>query len=99
MPEAILFPRIFSRWFFCPCAPIFVLACRHLIWRTEKERGERRFHGALGQIVTMHDDDTEQPLTEHLVDQFAAYFVMTMLAFHLYGYFKKEYQKTRPPES
>jgi hypothetical protein len=47
----------------------------------------------------MHDDDTEQPLTDHLVDQFAAYFVMTMLAFHLYGYFKKEYQKTRPPKS
>jgi hypothetical protein len=41
----------------------------------------------------MHDDSPDQPLTEHLVDQFAAYFVMTMLAFHTYQFVKREYQK------
>ena len=41
----------------------------------------------------MHDDSPDQPLTEHLVDQFAAYFVMTMLAFHGYQFVKREYQK------
>jgi Zn-dependent peptidase ImmA (M78 family) len=46
----------------------------------------------------MNDDETEQPLTDHLVDQFAAYFLMTMLAFHLYDYIKKEYRKTKPPQ-
>ena len=41
----------------------------------------------------MHDDSPDQPLTEHLIDQFAAYFVMTMLAFHGYQFVKREYQK------
>ena len=41
----------------------------------------------------MHDDDSEQPLTEHLVDQFASYFLMTMLAFHIFSYMKKNYDK------
>ena len=41
----------------------------------------------------MHDDSPDQPLTEHLVDQFAAYFVMTMLAFYGYQFVKCEYQK------
>lgn len=41
----------------------------------------------------MKDDDTEQPLTDHLVDQFASYFLLTMLAFHLFGYVKKQYEK------
>ena len=41
----------------------------------------------------MHDDSPDQPLTEHLVDQFAACFVMTMLAFHGYQFVKREYQK------
>ena len=41
----------------------------------------------------MHDDSPDQPLTEHLVDQFAAYFVMTMLAFYGYQFVKREYQK------
>jgi len=48
--------------------------------------------------VIMNDDETEQPLTDHLVDQFAAYFLMTMLAFHLYDYINKEYRKTKPPQ-
>ena len=41
----------------------------------------------------MQDDDTEQPLTDHLVDKFASYFLITMLAFHLFGYVKKQYKK------
>ena len=41
----------------------------------------------------MQDDDTEQPLTDHLVDQFASYFLLTMLTFHLVGYLKKQYEK------
>ena len=34
----------------------------------------------------MGEDEYEQPLTEHLVDQFASYFLITMVAFHLVGY-------------
>ena len=41
----------------------------------------------------MHNDNTEQPLTDHLVDQFASYFLLTMLTFHLFGYLKKQYEK------
>ena len=41
----------------------------------------------------MGEDDSEQPLTEHLVDQFASYFLITMVAFHLVGYMKKHYEK------
>ena len=41
----------------------------------------------------MDEDDSEQPLTEHLVDQFASYFLITMVAFHLVGYMKKQYEK------
>ena len=41
----------------------------------------------------MQDDDTEQPLTDHLVDQFASYFLLTMLTFHLFAYVKKQYEK------
>ena len=41
----------------------------------------------------MRDDDSEQPLTDHLVDQFASYFLLTMLGFHLFDYVKKQYQK------
>ena len=41
----------------------------------------------------MQGDDSEQPLTEHLVDQFASYFLMTMLAFHIFSYMKKNYDK------
>ncbi|MDC1381892.1 hypothetical protein N8500_00235 [Candidatus Puniceispirillum sp.] len=41
----------------------------------------------------MHDENSEQPLTEHLVDQFASYFLMTMLAFHIFSYMKKNYDK------
>ena len=41
----------------------------------------------------MHDDAPDQPLTEHLVDQFAAYFVITMLAFYGYQFVKREYEK------
>ena len=33
----------------------------------------------------MREDESEQPLTEHLVDQFASYFLITMVAFHLVG--------------
>jgi hypothetical protein len=41
----------------------------------------------------MGEDESEQPLTEHLVDQFASYFLITMVAFHLVGYMKKQYKK------
>ena len=41
----------------------------------------------------MRDDDTEQPLTDHLVDQFASYFLLTMLTFHLFGYLKNQYER------
>jgi hypothetical protein len=41
----------------------------------------------------MGEDESEQPLTEHLVDQFASYFLITMVAFHLVGYLKKHYEK------
>ena len=41
----------------------------------------------------MSEDESEQPLTEHLVDQFASYFLITMVAFHLVGYLKKHYEK------
>tara|TARA_B100001093_G_scaffold186942_1_gene179544 strand:- start:1584 stop:1772 length:189 start_codon:yes stop_codon:yes gene_type:complete len=41
----------------------------------------------------MGKDESEQPLTEHLVDQFASYFLITMVAFHLVGYIKKQYEK------
>ena len=41
----------------------------------------------------MHDDDSEQPLTEHLVDQFASYFLITMLAFHILNYMKSNYER------
>ena len=41
---------------------------------------------------------TEQPLTEHLVDQFASYFLITMFAFHLVGYMKKQYEKRHVKE-
>ena len=41
----------------------------------------------------MSEDESEQPLTEHLVDQFASYFLITMVAFHLVGYMKKQYEK------
>ena len=46
----------------------------------------------------MQDDDTEQPLTDHLVDQFASYFLLTMLTFHLFGYVKKQYEKRMAKE-
>ena len=41
----------------------------------------------------MGEDESEQPLTEHLVDQFASYFLITMVAFHFVGYMKKHYEK------
>ena len=41
----------------------------------------------------MSEDESEQPLTEHLVDQFASYFLITMVAFHLVGYIKKQFEK------
>ena len=41
----------------------------------------------------MGEDDSEQPLTDHLVDQFASYFLITMVAFHLVGYMKKQFEK------
>ena len=41
----------------------------------------------------MGEDESEQPLTEHLVDQFASYFLITMVAFHLAVYMKKQYEK------
>ena len=41
----------------------------------------------------MSEEKSEQPLTEHLVDQFASYFLITMVAFHLVGYIKKQYEK------
>ena len=46
----------------------------------------------------MQDDDAEQPLTDHLVDQFASYFLLTMLTFHFFGYLKKEYEKRMDEE-
>ena len=46
----------------------------------------------------MQDDDTEQPLTDHLVDQFASYFLLTMLTFHLFVYLKKQYEKRMDEE-
>ena len=41
----------------------------------------------------MGEDESEQPLPEHLVDQFASYFLITMVAFHIAGYIKKQYEK------
>ena len=41
----------------------------------------------------MGEDESEQPLTDHLVDQFASYFLITMVAFHLVAYMKKQYEK------
>ena len=41
----------------------------------------------------MGEDESEQPLTEHLVDQFASYFLITMVALHIAGYIKKQYEK------
>ena len=41
----------------------------------------------------MGENESEQPLTEHLVDQFASYFLITLVAFHLVGYMKKHYEK------
>ena len=46
----------------------------------------------------MQDDDTEQPMTDHLVDQFASYFLLTMLTFHLFVYLKKQYEKRMDEE-
>ena len=45
----------------------------------------------------MGENESEQPLIEHLIDQFASYFLITMLAFHLVGYMQKQYAK-RPSE-
>ena len=42
---------------------------------------------------TMGEDESEQPLTDHLVDQFASYFLITMVAFHIVCYVKKQYEK------
>jgi len=47
----------------------------------------------------MQDDETEQPLTDHLVDQFASYFLLTMLTFHLFGYLKKQYKRRLAEEN
>ena len=41
----------------------------------------------------MSEDESEQPLTDHLVDQFASYFLITIVAFHLVGYMKKQFEK------
>ena len=41
----------------------------------------------------MGEDESEQPLTEHLVDKFASYFLITMVAFNIAGYIKKQYEK------
>ena len=41
----------------------------------------------------MCHEDPEQPLTEHLIDQFASYFLITMILFHLSEYIKKNYEK------
>ena len=41
----------------------------------------------------MGEDESEQPLTDHLVDQFASYFLITMVAFHIVCYVKKQYEK------
>ena len=46
----------------------------------------------------MQDNDSEQPLTDHLVDQFASYFLVTMLVFHLLGYVKEQYEKRMSEE-
>ena len=46
----------------------------------------------------MQDNDTDQPLTDHLVDQFASYFLLTMLTFHLFGYVKQQYKKRMDEE-
>ena len=43
----------------------------------------------------MQDESSEQPLTDHLVDQFASYFLITMLTFHLFGCLKKQYEKRK----
>ena len=43
--------------------------------------------------LNMQHDDSEQPMTDHLVDQFASYFLVTLLAFHLFDYVKKQYKK------
>jgi len=43
----------------------------------------------------MQDDLTEQPLTEHLVDQFAAYFLLTMIGFHVYKLVRQNYSKSK----
>ncbi len=46
----------------------------------------------------MQDDDTDQPMTDHLVDQFASYFLLTMLTFYLFGYLKKQHEKRMAEE-
>ena len=46
----------------------------------------------------MEDNDTDQPLTDHLVDQFASYFLLTMLTFHLFSYVKTQYEKRMAEE-
>jgi hypothetical protein len=46
----------------------------------------------------MQNDDTEQPLTDHLVDQFASYFLITMLTFHFFGCVKRHYEKRMSEE-
>ena len=46
----------------------------------------------------MQDDDTEQPMIDHLVDQFASYFLLTMLTFHLFAFVKKQYEKRTSDE-
>jgi len=43
--------------------------------------------------MNMQNDDTQQPMTDHLVDQFASYFLITLLTFHLFGYVKRQYEK------
>ena len=43
--------------------------------------------------LNMQHDDSEQPMTDHLVDQFASYYLLTMLTFHLFDYVKKQYEK------
>ena len=46
----------------------------------------------------MQDDDPEQPMIDHLVDQFASYFLLTMLTFHLFAFVKKQYEKRMADE-
>ena len=41
----------------------------------------------------MQNDDTQQPMTDHLVDQFASYFLITLLTFHLFSYVKQKYEE------